>query len=669
MRSFFYKIRKDLIIIFLFSISTLIFTFPIILNIDNKITDQGDPFFVSWVIQSSLDTIKSGNFSDFWNQNIFYPYPNTMAFSDHSLTLTLQALPISFFNDNNVFLVNYTQIISFFLSALFSYYLIYFYTKNKIASFIGAVIFGFSPYHIGQISHIQIASYQYIPLTILFFEKLLKDKKLSSAIIFGLAFLLNAFVSIYLLCFILIPLIIIFILRLVDKTVFPVRQTLIKLTISCLIILPPLFAMYLPYLDISKDFNIIRDKDEVVLHSADIEDYIISPSNHIYWGRVSQQIFESRPAWFWSEHQLFFGFITITLAFTTIATIFKKNKNFIKNNSTKIIYAIIVISSIIFSFGPVVKIGGLTITLPFNFLYEYVFFFQATRVPTRISILTLMGLSVLVALLIDNIYKNFHKYKLARAGLVIIATLIFIEQLSIPINVHTPRDINYAFYNWTKENIPTQEVFVHYPFYRDIEYLRSSSIDRRRMFNGYSGFFPESTRRIMDSSMFKEFFYNPKLNLEILSSLGINYFVLHTQLAKESIGENNYEILSQSISNLLKDKKIELVLKEASEELYYIKKLANKDYYKTQTEIHLFHDNNYIYLFHENQTNTTWVSENLDKYKIKVEYFQDEIKIDEKYIEFYKTLFLKSGEAFETKVKIPRVYLKQYNNIKFNILN
>ena len=113
------KLYASLAVSAAYLLLTLVVSWPIPLYFDSQVAVTGDPFFIAWVVGSEIWTFKSGNFANFWNQNIFFPYNNTLAFSDHSLTLTFQALPVGLFSANPVVIINTLQLESFFLSALF----------------------------------------------------------------------------------------------------------------------------------------------------------------------------------------------------------------------------------------------------------------------------------------------------------------------------------------------------------------------------------------------------------------------------------------------------------------------------------------------------------------------------------------------------------------------
>lgn len=79
-------------------------------------------------------------------------------------------------------------------------------------------------------------------------------------------------------------------------------------------------------------------------------------------------------------------------------------------------------------------------------------------------------------------------------------------------------------------------------------------------------------------------------------------------------------------------------------------------------------DNKRVELLHENNTNSLWVNKNLDFYNIEFKYYKDDIVLEARNIELYKTLFLKSGEVFRTELEIPNLFLKTYDKVLVRLI-
>jgi len=90
----------------------------------------------------------------------------------------------------------YYFIFHFFLGGVFAYLLGYKLTKNIFSAFLGAVVFMFSGYALGHISHMgQVTMYMWIPAVFLAYISLFEKKKLFYALLAGLTFGLSILVG------------------------------------------------------------------------------------------------------------------------------------------------------------------------------------------------------------------------------------------------------------------------------------------------------------------------------------------------------------------------------------------------------------------------------------------------------------------------------------------
>ena len=177
---------------FSFAILTIIFTYPVIFKMS---TGMYGPFY---------GTDSRGTVWDFWwlkyawanNLNCqltsMYAYP----FGAKISVISSSPLNISFYKwltilTNEIFTYNFILLLGFLLSAVFTYYLVYFLTKNRTVSFISGMIFAFCPYHFNKAwEHFGLAQTFWIPLYSLALLKLWKKpvfkNSLLAAIVFSL---------------------------------------------------------------------------------------------------------------------------------------------------------------------------------------------------------------------------------------------------------------------------------------------------------------------------------------------------------------------------------------------------------------------------------------------------------------------------------------------------
>src|SRR4026209_1521196 len=104
--------------------------------------------------------------ADFWNANIFHPEPLSLALSEHLFGRTLQVFPIYWLIGNIILCYNLLFISTFALSGFGTYLLVRDLTGDKRAAFIAGLVYGFLPYRIASIPHLQVISSQWMPFAL-----------------------------------------------------------------------------------------------------------------------------------------------------------------------------------------------------------------------------------------------------------------------------------------------------------------------------------------------------------------------------------------------------------------------------------------------------------------------------------------------------------------------
>ena len=83
--------RKHLTAAFIFVVLTLILTNPMLFHLWNSVEDKQDGLLNTWIVAWVGHALITDPLN-LYNTNIFYPYPNTLAFSEILLPPGLVAL-------------------------------------------------------------------------------------------------------------------------------------------------------------------------------------------------------------------------------------------------------------------------------------------------------------------------------------------------------------------------------------------------------------------------------------------------------------------------------------------------------------------------------------------------------------------------------------------------
>ena len=295
--------------------------------------DLGDSLLNMWILGWGAEHVPrllvgSIGWSDFWNANIFHPDPLALALSEHLFGQVLQILPIYWLTGNIILCYNLLFISSFALSAFGTYLLVRDLTGDKRAAFIAGLVYGFLPYRIASVPHLQVISSQWMPLALYGFNRFVTDdpslprrssrefwRAKSGALIGGTASLVmqNWSCGYYLLYF--APFVPLFVVhrmwtlgKLKDLRIWASLAGGAVATLA--LTLPFLF----PYQQVQQLFGIERPFGEIVQFSANVLSYVTASENLDLWGTTLRFYPHG-------EGETFLGFVPWLLALIALSSL------------------------------------------------------------------------------------------------------------------------------------------------------------------------------------------------------------------------------------------------------------------------------------------------------------------------------------------------------------
>lgn len=253
--------------------------------------DLGDSLLNMWILAwgaqhlPSLLTFQIG-WADFWNANIFHPEPLSLALSEHLFGLTLQILPVYWLTGNVILCYNLLFISTFALSGFGTYLLVRDLTGDKRAAFIAGLVYGFLPYRIASVPHIQVMSSQWMPFALYGLNRYVTTGS-RKALVGGTAALVmqNWSCGYYLLYFApFVPLFLIHRMWTHDK----LKDIRIWMSLAAAGVATIVFSLpfLFPYQQASRTFGFQRPFGEVILFSANMWSYITASENVRLWGKA-----------------------------------------------------------------------------------------------------------------------------------------------------------------------------------------------------------------------------------------------------------------------------------------------------------------------------------------------------------------------------------------------
>lgn len=293
---------------------TLAATWPLVRGLGRDVAwDLGDPVLVMWILAWDCEQmlrILGGDVSriaGFFDANIFYPAPLTLAYSEHLIPQALQIFPVYVISGNPILSYNLLFLSTFVLSGLGMYLLVRELTGNATAAFVAGLLFAFAPYRVPQSSHLQVLSSQWMPFVVYGLLRYFNSRRLLPLGGAALALVLQNLSSGYYLLYF-APFAAAFVLWEIGKRrLWRDRRMWMELSCAGLLVATLTAPFLLPYAALRGQWVASRSVGEVSRFSADVYSYATAFSEQRVWGDVLQAF--PKP-----EGELFPGLIPLLLA-------------------------------------------------------------------------------------------------------------------------------------------------------------------------------------------------------------------------------------------------------------------------------------------------------------------------------------------------------------------
>ena len=248
----------------------------------------------------------------FWNANIFHPEPYSLALSEHMFAQALQIAPVQALTGNVILGYNLLFLSTFVISAIGAYLLGRDLTGDWRAGLIAGLVFGFLPYRVSQIPHLQVMSSQWMPLALWGFHRYIWHGS-SRALAGGTVALVlqNWSCGYYVLYF--APFVPLFAVQQLWSA-GRLRDTRLwsGLAIAAVITTALTVPFLLPYLEVQRLYAFERPFGEVLTFSANVWSYATAAEPIHLWGRLLRY----HPH---GEGETFLGVTAVILALVAVA--------------------------------------------------------------------------------------------------------------------------------------------------------------------------------------------------------------------------------------------------------------------------------------------------------------------------------------------------------------
>jgi len=577
------KSSTNILVLSLYILLTFYFLYGFFIDINTNVDDAGDSAHIAWILSWDYHQLKI-NPLEIFNANTFYPYKNTLAYSESHIGNIIFTFPLFQLTDNPVLVLNIIFIITFIISSFTTYLLVFYLTKNHLASFCSGIIYAFSPFRQseGQITDLHVFSSEWIPLIFLYLHKYFDLRNYKYLFLFILFFILQSLMSAHYFAFLTVLLPIFLFYQIYFNNLFFNKKMVFFLFLSFIAILIILFPFFYPYYKFQSDFNFLFPLTQ--LNTYEIVDLpflagllaiilsifcfinlkisinftkLIPYQNLIRildlfiifdlliiiliigWGGILLNVNFSESFTYilqLTRLEILFLYLFISIILRLVLSdqvsigfpsIFPQKFRItnIKIDHNQKMYIILGLACIFIALGPDYII--------YKIIYYINPLFHGIRSPKRIagiftlciSILAGYGINNLLSSIKENIsnLKKYFIFYIIPLCLIIELTTAFYPDEKIP----TPDNIP-PVYKWLA-GIDIKTPIVEFP--SDINNIRTamytyfSSYHWKKMIHGYTGYYPPLSyifNRLTSS-------FPDSISLKLLQSLGVEYIIVHPE--------------------------------------------------------------------------------------------------------------------------------------------
>ncbi|MBW3634701.1 MAG: hypothetical protein KY456_16910, partial [Chloroflexi bacterium] len=379
-----------------FAAATILMTWPYAENLSSAMVVGFDPYLQIWLSEWIQHALITNPFA-LYDANIFYPFAQTLAYTDANIPGALLAAPVRILTGDSVLANSLLVLATFVIAAVGVYALIVYLTENHGAAFIAGLAYAFLPYRMVHLWHLNWLEGALLPWMVLALVRLIDRPSAGRGFMLGLLTATLVLISFYFSIQIALIGATVVVARLLASRQRPSRELTRGLAVAVVVALAISAPLYMPYLH-------VREEQRLERTIVDAEQYKALPASYLQlapWDAPNpvQRLFQVRagPNESLSEvgqaphadgHQhseiviedaLYPGAITAIFAAIGLAG-WRTRRWF-----TMALAAIGLVAFILSlgpTFGPRHGDGA---SLPYGWLFDHVPLFRAMRVPARLG--------------------------------------------------------------------------------------------------------------------------------------------------------------------------------------------------------------------------------------------------------------------------------------------
>jgi hypothetical protein len=500
------RARRASAVAVLFVALTVFLTYPLAFRAGSAVigADPDTELFI-WTLAWDTHAFTTRPLAIF-DANIFYPYADTLAYSENLIGSGLVAAPVLWTTGNPVLALNLVTLLSIVLCGIGAFVLARRVGAGYPAAIVAGVVFAFAPSRFFRISQLHLTAVQWIPFALASLHAYFdtgrpRDLRLAAAF-----FTLQALTSGHGAVFLIVATLAFLAYRLAIGDSLDLARRVRDLGWLGILALLPAVLVVFPYRDVQAEMGLRRGLEN---WAPTAQSFLASPTHVQTW------LISLVPGWRINDRAsaiLFPGFLPVMLA----CLAFLRRPSTTTRHDPTIFYALLTLIALLLVSGPPFGMWPLVYWLPgMNFI----------RVPSRFMILATLGIAVLAGLGFDRAVALFSRRRQGAVAVIAISLLV-IEFTAIPFGLDPYRLKHPAADRWLDgqpKPFSVAEVPVVMNERYQTAYMLHSTAHWQRTVHGYSGMRPPLHERL-----YRELTRFPgRDSLESLAELHVTYVVVH----------------------------------------------------------------------------------------------------------------------------------------------
>ena len=379
------------------------------------LADAPDTHLYIWTLAWDAHAFLAQPFTIF-DANIFYPYANTLAYSENLIGTALLAAPLMWLTGNPVLAMNLVALLSCVLCGVGAYLMARQWRLSPPAAFVCGVVFAFAPPRFFRMGQLHMTAVQWIPFTLAFVHAYFESGRRRHLLLAIGCFSLQALSSGHGAAFLVIAIVLLIAWRLVFGEPFAPMRWLRDCGVAGAYLLAPSVWVALPYRMAQSEAGLRREFTEAAFPG--FASFIASPSRlHMrlqewWFGRVLNDE---------AIAYLFPGLLVLGGALLAVSTWRPRTRASWRSDATGFFVVLALLCAWMLVRWPI-DLWAVVYSWPgFSFI----------RVPSRFMLMVVLSLGVLTGIALDRLTRG-RTNRASMAAAVMVSAALLVEYASYP---------------------------------------------------------------------------------------------------------------------------------------------------------------------------------------------------------------------------------------------